>query len=456
MTLRRFRSRGRRYVAGAAVCASVAVVPAGCGSATSRLHSGAATRATTASAGLVAWIDSSRLPYERAYAKAHPGADVRWVIYDGNANGTGILESRFRLWDRAGWPPTAPDVVFDTENYDAVELASPPYNDLLDLKPYVPASVLRNYATASLSACTTPSGKLVCLRNDSAADVLWVNEGLFRAFFPGTKPPATWAALIADGESLQKSHPGYIAGDVGDPFDEDIILWGNECPLNEVVATDTVEIAPRSANCTRIARMLARVEGKSFSSTGVLLPTFNPKKVVMMVGPLWFGRTVFQTGTRAGLPNGSMAAYPPPTATDGARVTGAVGGGVWLVSAHSRHPAAAAALAEYMSTSPTVQTPAVDAGLPDYLPDEAAYLKSLGRVFAQPDTTEAAWKTAASEVWTGWSAVPWSTDAVWQATALPNLTANPPKSFSAQLLPYASALADRARSNHFIVKRVGR
>jgi len=141
---------------------------------------GASTAATKSSSKpLIVWIDTSRIPYEQAYMKAHPGANIKWVIYNGNENGTGVLQSKFALWNRIGWPSDAPDVMFDSQNYDAVQLGTAPYNDLLNLKSYVSASVLKGYAGDSMSACTTPSGEIICLRNDTAADVLWVNQGLY-------------------------------------------------------------------------------------------------------------------------------------------------------------------------------------------------------------------------------------------------------------------------------------
>jgi ABC-type glycerol-3-phosphate transport system substrate-binding protein len=413
----------------------------------------AAAAAKSKTKPLIVWIDTARVSYEQAYMKAHPGANVKWVIYNGNSNGTGVLQSKFGLWNRTGWPSNAPDVMFDTQNYDAVQLGTAPYNGLLDLKQYVPSKVLKNFATGSAAACTTPKGAMVCLRNDSAADVLWVNKGLFNQFFPGQTPPTTWQGIVTDGQSLQSSHPGYLVGDIGDQFDEDFILWGNECPLNQVTAEQTVTINPSSSNCTTIANMLAPVEGKSFTTTGVFSSGFKASQVVMMVGPLWYGTAVFENGsTTTGVPNGTMVAYPPPAATNGAHVTGALGGGLWLVSAHTKQPAAAAALAEYMATSPKVQKPGVDAGLPQYVPDETSYLSSLSSLFADASVTEASWKTAASEVWTGWSPVPWSTDAVWGSTALANLTGSPPAPFAAQLLPYAEALANQARLAGYTVK----
>lgn len=416
---------------------------------------GVATAGAKAAAKpLIVWIDTSRVPYEKAYMAANPHANIKWVIYNGNENGTGVLQSKFALWNRTGWPSNAPDVMFDTQNYDAVQLATAPYSDLLNLKKYVPAKVLKGYAGSTLAAACEAGGQIICLRNDNAAVVLWVNPTLFNQFFPGQTPPTTWTQLISDSQQLQASHPGYISGDIGDQFDEDYILWGNECPLNDVTASKTVTINPNSPNCTTIAKDIdaAGVEGNSWTTTGVFSSGFNPQKVVMMVGPLWYGTSVFQTGATGGVPNGTMVAYPPLTATDGAHVTGALGGGLWLVSKHSPDPAAAAAFAEYMSTSPKIQKPTVDAGLPDYVPDEAGYVSSLSSVFGDPSVTESSWKTAAAEVWNGWSPVPWSTDAVWGSTALPNLTASPPASFAAQLLPYAESLSNQARLAGYAVK----
>ena len=117
-----------------------------------------------------------------------------------------------------------------------------------------------------------------------------------------------------------------------------------------------------------------------------------------------------------------MAAYPPPAATNGAHVTGSIGGGLWMVMSHTKQPQAAAALAEYMATSPKIQSdPKVTEGLPAYKPDQDKWLTSLNGVFAQPQETEAAIKTAAAEIWTGWSAVPWSVESIFGNTVTPGL-----------------------------------
>ena len=109
----------------------------------------------------------------KAYKAAHPHANVKWVLYSGDNNGDGTLQSKFSLYNRVGWKPgVAPDVVFDEENYEAGWLGAPPFNDLLDLSPTSPRAFWTTIE--GLGDCTI-NGKLLCLRNDNAANVLWVN-----------------------------------------------------------------------------------------------------------------------------------------------------------------------------------------------------------------------------------------------------------------------------------------
>jgi len=432
--------RGRSLKARVAVAAITAASVAG---ASALGVSGASAKGK--SAQLVVWIDTSRVPYEKAYMAANPHANIKWVIYNGNQNGTGVLQSKFALWNRTGWPSDAPDVMFDSQNYDAVQLGSPPYNDLLNLKSYVSKKVLGNFAGTSMKAgCTTPSGQVVCLRNDSAAEVLWVNPTLYAKFFGTAAVPTTWAGLLADGTALNSK--GYYIGSVGDGFSvDDYFLWANGCPLDQVIGKGKIEINPQSTNCTGIANLMdsSGDVGKSLSDTSIFAMPGGATKIVMAVGALWEGTAVFQTGTSTGVANGTMVAYPAPTATSGQAITGDLGGGLWLVSKHSHNAKAAAALATYMATSPNVQKVGVDAGLPQYVPDQATYLSSLSTVFGDPSVTEATWKQAAAQVWDGWSPVPWSTDNVWASTDLANVTGGKP--IAGELEPYAEALANQAR-----------
>lgn len=373
---------------------------------------------------LVVWYDAARAAFVKEYKATHPGANIKWVLYDGDSNGSGTLQSKFALYNRVGWKPgVAPDVVFDEENYEAGWLGEPPFNDLLDLSKYIPKKVWSK--DEGLGDCLI-NGKLLCLRNDNAANVLWVNTKLWQQFFPNQAPPTTWQQYAADGQALVSNHPGYYIGEFGQPWDAETYLWGNECPINEAVGNQKLLDNPSSPNCTTIAKLIDSARG-AFTNNGPFTSSWvsddTAQKMVMDIGAIWQGGAIYPSGTSSEGPGTNvMEAYPPPVATDGAHVTGSIGGGLWMVSAHTTQPKAAAALVQYMDTSPKIQdNPAITQGLPAYAPDQNGWLKSLNGVFANPAATEAAIKKAAAEIWTGWSPVPWSVESIFGNTVTPGL-----------------------------------
>ena len=253
-------SINRRY-RGLVLAACVVAVAVATGEITrSSTAAGSVASAKTSSAPLVVWYDAARAAYVKEYKATHPGANIKWVLYSGDNNGDGTLQSKFSLFNRTGWKAgVAPDVVFDEENYEAGWLGEPPFNDLLDLSKYIPKSVWSQ--DEGLGDCQI-NGKLLCLRNDNAANVLWVNTKLWKQFFPGKQPPTTWAQYAADGKALMKSHPGYYIGEFGQPWDAETYLWGNECPINQSVGNQTLLDNPSSANCTTIAKLIDSALGR--------------------------------------------------------------------------------------------------------------------------------------------------------------------------------------------------
>ena len=414
---------------------------------------GSAASAKASSAPLVVWYDAARAAYVKEYKATHPGANIKWVLYSGDNNGDGTLQSKFSLFNRTGWQAgVAPDVVFDEENYEAGWLGEPPFNDLLDLSKYIPKSVWSQ--DEGLGDCLI-NGKLLCLRNDNAANVLWVNTKLWNQFFPGKQPPTTWAQYAADGKALMKSHPGYYIGEFGQPWDAETYLWGNECPINQSVGNQTLVDNPSSPNCTTIAKLIDSALG-AFTHNGPFTTAWTQDKtaehMVMDIGAIWQGGAIYPSGSSSEGPGTNvMEAYPPPVATNGAHVTGSIGGGLWMVSSHTTQPQAAAALVQYMDTSPDIQSnPAVTEGLPAYAPDQDAWLKSLDGVFANPSATEAAIKTAAGEIWTGWSPVPWSVESIFGNSVTPGLIGG--GTFSSALTTLAGNIKSAAQSAGWQVK----
>ena len=133
--------RGR--TGGTRVAIAAAVVAAAAGTAVAVPAASARTAAKkSSSAPLVVWYDASRAAYVSKYKATHPHQNIKWVLYSGDSNGDGTLQSKFALYNRVGWKPgVAPDVVFDEENYEAGWLGLQPFNDLLDLSKYIPKKV---------------------------------------------------------------------------------------------------------------------------------------------------------------------------------------------------------------------------------------------------------------------------------------------------------------------------
>ena len=434
-------------VLGASVAAAVLTAGA------SAADSSARASAKASSAPLVVWYDSARAAYVKEYKATHPHANIKWVLYSGDNNGDGTLQSKFSLYNRVGWKPgVSPDVVFDEENYEAGWLGLPPFNDLLDLQPYLPKSVWSK--DEGLGDCMI-NGKLLCLRNDNAANVLWVNTKLWNQFFPGKSPPTTWADYAADGQALVKNHPGYYIGEFGQPWDAETYLWGNECPINDAVGNQVLLDNPNSPNCTTIAHLIDSALG-AFTKDGPFTTAWVNNKtaqhMVMDIGAIWQGNAIYPSSSgSAGPGTDVMEAYPPPVATNGAHVTGSIGGGLWMVTSHTTQPKAAAALVEYMVTSPKIQeNPSITQGVPAYAPDQHVWLKSLDGVFANPSATEAAIKTAAGEIWTGWSPVPWSVESIFGNSVTPGLIGG--GTFSSALSTLAGNIKSAAQSAGWQVK----
>ena len=119
-----------------------------------------ASAASKAKPVVTVWVDSTRVAQVKAYEKANPGVKVVMTVYNGNANGSGYLQSKISLDNRvgAGWP----DVVFSEENNDAASLASPQFNYPAQLdNGTVSKTILNGFAKGTLAGCTV-NGKVYC------------------------------------------------------------------------------------------------------------------------------------------------------------------------------------------------------------------------------------------------------------------------------------------------------
>lgn len=446
----RARNRLRASTARAAFAVgavALAVTVAACGNGSSSAGGSPAgggkygfTEAAQNSGPLTVWVDSTRVPAAQAYKKAHPGVKLNIVTYDGDANGSNTLQTKVSLYDRtgSGWP----DVVFSAESNE-VSWAQPAGFTAPLNKGVIPSSVLKNFSPGALAPCTV-NGTVYCLRNDLAPVVLWYNAPLMKKW--GYQVPTTWPQYEQIGEQVAKQHPGYIVGAAGDTFAPEIYMWASQCQANDVTGIRSVTVNVTSANCTRMAAMLdTLLKDKSMSSLSAFSSAFDKQeqgKVLMLPAPVWFAGSVFNTTSGLNTPKGQMAAAPVPqwpgTSTPS---TGDVGGGLWLLSAHSAHLSAAASFLQWVTTSNAYQADLAP-GLPAYAPAASAWLAGQQKSGYFANNIVPVVQQAAGQVWPGWGYAKFSQEAIWAATVTPGITSG--KAIVSMLPAWQTAITNYA------------
>jgi ABC-type glycerol-3-phosphate transport system substrate-binding protein len=426
----------RRWLALASLSAfaamTAALVAATAGGASSAKVSGSIT----------VWVDAVRLPVAKLYVKSHPNVKVKVVIYDGDGNGATTMQTKIQLWNRTGkgWP----DVVFSQQANDPVWMGQKPFDFALDLKGVFPKKLLKGWPAPSLAQCTV-NGRLVCLQDNLAQEVLYVNRKLMNRF--GYTVPTTWQQWAALGAKVAKEHPGYIIGNVGDSYGHWLYLWPDRCPISQVVAPNTVRINAADVHCTRMARLLdPLIKSGVVPPESIFTPAFAQKyggasdKILLMPGPTWYAKDVFD-GTLK-VPAGEITTAMPLRWNREPLTTGQVGGGPWIVSKHTKNVAAAIDFVKFVTT--TNKAKSVAPGYPSYGPAADFWLTKLNKdpYFAAPPGP--AMKAAAGLVWKGWSMVTYPDQPVWSSAVVTQLVAG--ESLSDQLPALGDGLSNNAKA----------
>jgi ABC-type glycerol-3-phosphate transport system substrate-binding protein len=436
-------SWARAAFAVGAIVVAVAVAACGNGSSSGGSSGGAKDgfkQAAQSAGTLMVWVDSTRVPAAQAYAKAHPNVKLNIVTYDGDANGSNTLQTKVDLYDRtgSGWP----DVVFSAESNE-VSWAQPvgftaPLN-----KGLLSNSTLSQFSTGALAPCTV-DGTVYCLRNDLAPTVLWYNAPLMKQW--GYQVPTTWAQYEQIGEEVARQHPGYIVGAAGDTFAPEIYMWASQCQANDVTGIRSVTVNVTSANCTRMASLLdTLLADKSMSNLSAFSSAFDKRekgKVLMMPAPVWFAGSVFDTKSGLNTPKGQIAAAPMPqwpgTATS---TTGNVGGGLWLLSAHSTHLTEATNFIEWVTTSTAYQGDLAP-GLPAYGPAATVWLANQQKSDYFANDIVPVVQQAAGQIWPGWGYGKFSQEAIWASAVTPGITSG--KAIVSMLPSWQTAITNYA------------
>lgn len=447
----------RRLALTAAVTASLAALTAcsgGSGSGDPSSDGGAAgeygfeTATQDPSAAITVWVDASREPAAQAFMQAHPDVPVTVETYDGGADGSGSFQTKVEAFNQAGsgWP----DVVFSTQNNDAAwaSQGNDPFAAPLD-KGYFDSSFLDGFTPGALNP-TTVDDTVYGLRNDLAPTVLWYDKALMDQF--GYEVPTTWEEYQALGEKVAAEHPGYIIGDVGDTFAEEIYFWSAKAPVNVVTGADEFSADTSDPKAVAMATLIdTLLDADVLALDSVFSPEFVQKytgKVLMLPGPVWYSGALFSNADSLNAQPGTIAAGLP-LAWDGEEpAAGNVGGGTWYISRHSANLEAAKTFLEFVTSDDAYQVDMAP-GLPAF---KAAGDKWLANQEATgffaagfADTVS----TAAGQVWDGWGFPRFSQEAVWAKTVTPELAAG---TSLVDLLPdWETAITNEAQANGYQV-----
>jgi multiple sugar transport system substrate-binding protein len=361
------KSAWARWASVPVVVALGAAALAGCASGTPA--SDAATKQDPKAEVLV-WGDATRQPAFEAYQKAHPDVNLKFEAID-----SATYLSKIQLANKVGkgWP----DLIFDPSPNDIAALQSPLFNYALALDDHVAADVQKNFATQN-SGCTI-DGHLYCLTNDLAQDVMWYNKPLLEQF--GYKLPTTWQEYTDLGNKLAAEHPGYVIGAAGETSLYFEYLWASGCPIQTVKSSTEVVINTADEKCARVAKMLdGLIKNGSVSSLSQFDPAFSKLaasgKLLMLPGPSWYGEYIFKPETGYHFPAGALAAGAMPSwPGEKTNWSGARGGGIYVVSAHSKNIKGAVAAAVFAATDPGYQGTAPT--YPAYKPAAELWLKKV-------------------------------------------------------------------------------
>ena len=326
-------------------------------------ETGAAT--TDSQTPITVWIDTTRQAAVDAYKKANPDkADlINEVIVD-----RAEFPAKVLLFNNtnSGWP----DVVF-AEPSIVGQVSDVAHDFPLDLKDLVSQDIIDNFGN-SIAPCWF-DGKLNCLRNDVAQNVLYYNAKLMDEF--GYTVPTTWQEYQDLSDQVAQDHPGYIMGAFGDQWNWAAYFWASGCPMNEVVSESAVRINPDDVRWERAANLVDHMIGNgTIAKVDPFDPTFaaiaNDDKLLMLIDASWFGEYIF-----GGKPDslyyktadGQLGtAAPLKWAEDPAPMTATHGGSAWTISRHTANPDLAVEFALFVTTADDYQ--ATGPTFPGYLP----------------------------------------------------------------------------------------
>jgi multiple sugar transport system substrate-binding protein len=321
------------------------------------------------------WLDSTRMDGARIYQQLFPekAGQMDFQVVDRAQFPAEVLQF---TQAGQGWP----DVVFAEPELVAQTIDSQ-HDFPLDLKPVLSAEVLGNFEPHANDACAF-SGRLLCLRLDTAPMVLYYNKPLMDKF--GYHIPTTWQEYLALGERAGSKYPGYIIGSFGDAWGFKAYFDASGCPSSKVLNETSVQINFRDTRCVRAAKLVdALLANGTFAPYGYFDSHFNQiaqaDKILMLVAPSWMALASFGGKPDSQYYNTAQhqlgVAAPLRWEGDTTVMTSAMGGGAWVVSKHTQNLQLALDFITWMVSAPEFWDISPD--YPVYMPVQPVWEKTV-------------------------------------------------------------------------------
>jgi multiple sugar transport system substrate-binding protein len=185
--------------------------------------------------------------------------------------------------------------------------------------------------------------------------MLWYNEPLMNDF--DYDVPETWPEYLDIARDVAENHPGYYVGVIASSHMN--FFWPSECAMVEEVDLGHVRIFdPEDEKCSRVAELVDElwsldVLGVSYNNAEFSAAA-NEDMLLMMPWASWAGEHVFGGKENSILyrtAEGQLGvALSPKWPDQDKHWSGAIGGGAWAMSRHTKNPKLAAELITWLTT----------------------------------------------------------------------------------------------------------
>jgi ABC-type glycerol-3-phosphate transport system substrate-binding protein len=430
------KSRPRYLPAAAAALAILAV--AGCSSGKS--SSAQPSVKQDSKAAITVFVDDTRQKPAEQWAKENPQYKVTISVPTDITQQTTLAVKANK---------NVPDVIFLGEPDQISTLVTNAVNYPLALNKVVPSATINGFAPGTVSKCTF-GGQIYCLPNDIAQTVLYYNKTLFTKF--GYTVPTTFTEWAALGEKVAAQHPGYSLGSYSARYGLDGYFGSSECETNDAPTATTVTINVDTDACTRAATVIGSMaKDKTLTSADFFDPGYvkdiKAGKLLAAIAPSWMGLYGIEPNYTQ---KGQFAVAPMPTWAGATQnYSGAVGGGLWVVSKSTKNQAAALAFAEGMSTDNDII--AKGATYPAYMPAAKIWLQGVAADPWYASDPSSVLQGAAAKISPTDGYVRYETQAIDAYTN--TILTGAPKDPSSALTAFGGQLVEAAKASGYTVNK---